>query len=119
MGKKNANDDGRKTCSLCFCKTGLSQENLKHLPDGSIAEKECINQMIFKEIIVPVRKVTQLLSLDFNCLSQQNPPKEFFESVVAGIKKIPAGKIQEPLKSMEKISREIFGTSLQSFINRT
>lgn len=112
MNRKNGNDDGRKTCCLCFCKTGLKQKKLRLLPDGSIAEEECINEKIFKEVIVPIKKVTQL-----KCLSLVNPPEELFQSITTGIKEIPVGIIQRPLKSMEKISQEIFGRHFQSFLN--
>jgi len=117
MGKKNRNDDGRKTCSLCFCKTGLKQEKLRLLPNGTIAEEECINNKIFKEVIVPVKKIAQLLSKEFKCLSLKNTPEELFESVATGMKYIPVGKIEGPLKSMEKISQDIFGRPLQTFLD--
>jgi hypothetical protein len=117
MGKKNKKDDGRSICSLCFCKTGQKQEKLRLLPDGKIAEEECINAKIFKEVIVPVKKVAQLLSKEFKCLSLKNTPEELFESVAAGMKYIPVGKIEEPLKSMEKISQNIFGRPLQTFLD--
>lgn len=110
MAKTNKIDE-REICSICKCTTGISQRNTRRLPNGTLAEHHCINNKILKEIIIPIKKVAS-----FTCLSLLNPPEQFFQSVAAGIKHIPVGKIEEPLKSMEKISQDIFGRPLQSFL---
>ncbi|OGZ33922.1 MAG: hypothetical protein A2Y98_00390 [Candidatus Portnoybacteria bacterium RBG_19FT_COMBO_36_7] len=116
MGKNNRNHDERKTCSICFCKTGLQQAKVRHLPNGTIAEEECINNKIFKEVIVPVKKVAQLLGKKFDCLSLKNPPEDLFNSIIFSLKDFPIGKIEKPLQNAANISQEFFGKPIQSFL---
>lgn len=116
MEKNRNNEDGRRICSLCSCKTGSRQQKLRNLPDGSIAEEECINNKIFKEVIVPVRNAAQLIGKKFDCLSLKNSPEDLFGSIIFSLKDFPIGKIEKPLENAAKISEEIFGKPIQSFL---
>jgi len=98
----------RKVCCLCCCLTGISQKDLRQLPDGSFAEQGCINEKIHREIIQPIKNVIP----DIYHPPFSNPPEIILKSLVAGLLTQPLYLAQDFLFRVLDFSENFLGKNI-------
>lgn len=109
MGKTKK-EDRREVCSLCFRIMGVSQRDKRKLPNGQFAEESCINKVIHRELIRPIKNFVP----DFNHPSLSNAPETILNGLTLSLLAQPASLLwaQDFLGKVLNFSQSFLGKEI-------
>lgn len=108
--KLNNEGEKREVCCLCFCTMGVSQRDKRKLPNGQFAEESCINKVIFRELIRPIKKFAP--NLNHPPLST-SAPEAILEGLALSLLTQPALPwVQDLLSKVLSFSQSFLGKEI-------